>query len=208
MPMAWLGFGLLPAISGSPFQANGPAFAVLPGAPRRRRLGSSNALHRNTNTTKTTMDVKKAAIMNYKVPPALKQEHEELHAQLINATRAGGRTQKAAQKVAHLLHAHFENEEKFALPPLALLAPLSQGKYTPEMKSILPLTDRLKADLPQMLREHQAIVAALKELLAAARQEGKPQHIDFAQKLMLHAQNEEQITYPAAILVGEYLKTR
>jgi hypothetical protein len=147
-------------------------------------------------------------MFSYKVPSALKQEHEELHARLVAAAQAGGRTQAAAQKVAHLLHAHFEKEEVFALPPLALLAPLSQGKVTPEMKRILPLTDRLKAELPQMLKEHQAIVSALKELVAAARQEHKPEVVEFAEKLMLHARTEEQITYPAAILVGEFLKSR
>jgi len=30
----------------------------------------------------------------------------------------------------------------------------------------------------------------------------------FAEKLMLHAQTEEEIFYPAAILVGEYVKSK
>jgi hypothetical protein len=30
----------------------------------------------------------------------------------------------------------------------------------------------------------------------------------FAEKLKLHAKNEEEVFYPAAILVGEYLKLR
>jgi len=51
-------------------------------------------------------------------------------------------------------------------------------------------------------------VAALEKLVAAARQEGKPEYALFADKLMLHAQNEEEVLYPAAILVGEYLKLR
>jgi len=35
-----------------------------------------------------------------------------------------------------------------------------------------------------------------------------PEHARFAEKLMLHAQTEEEVLYPAAILVGEYLKVK
>jgi hypothetical protein len=33
-------------------------------------------------------------------------------------------------------------------------------------------------------------------------------HARFAEKLMLHAKTEEEVLYPAAILVGEYLKLK
>jgi predicted metal-dependent hydrolase len=39
------------------------------------------------------------------------------------------------------------------------------------MRDVLVMTERLKAELPEMLREHQAIVAALEELTAAAEKE-------------------------------------
>jgi hypothetical protein len=64
------------------------------------------------------------------------------------------------------------------------------------MESVLAMTDRLKAELPEMLREHKAVVAALKELMAAAKKEKKPQHARFAEKLMLHARTEEEVLYP------------
>jgi len=59
-----------------------------------------------------------------------------------------------------------------------------------------------------LLEEHKVVVAALKNLIAAAEAEKKPEHARFAEKLMLHAQTEEEVLYPAAILVGEYLKLR
>ena len=59
-----------------------------------------------------------------------------------------------------------------------------------------------------MLQEHKAVVAALNNLVAAAEAENKPEHVEFAKKLMLHAQTEEEVLYPAAILVGEYLKLK
>jgi hypothetical protein len=142
------------------------------------------------------------------VPQSLRSEHEELHAQLANAAKAGGATGSAAAVVAKLLDPHFLKEEEYALPPLGLLRELAAGKVTAEMRGVVAMTDKLKEELPRMLEEHKAIVAALEQLTEAAKREGKNEHIHFAEKLMLHAQNEEQVLYPASILVGEYLKMR
>jgi len=48
-----------------------------------------------------------------------------------------------------------------------------------------------------MLEEHKEIVAALKNLIEAAKKEKKMEYARFADKLMLHAQNEEEVLYPA-----------
>lgn len=144
--------------------------------------------------------------MNLQVPKSLKLEHEELHAELLLATKEPGETGEAAKVVAKLMHPHFVKEEEYALPPLGLLSRLAKGDVTEDMRAAIALTDRLKADLPAMLEEHQAIVGALRHLDAAARKEGKEQYAEFAQKLMLHAQTEEEVSYPTAILIGEYLK--
>jgi len=101
-----------------------------------------------------------------------------------------------------------KSEEKYALPPLGLLPALAEGKVSPEMAQVFSMTDTLKAELPRMLDEHQVIVAALKKLIEAAGQEGKPEYVHFAEKLMLHAQNEEEVAYPTSILIGEYLKLK
>ena len=146
--------------------------------------------------------------MKPKIPEPLKLEHEELHANLVRATKAGGKTGEAAKAVAQVLHDHFVKEEEFALPPIGLLAELTRGKVDEQMRSVLVMTDRLKAELPEMLREHQAVVAALKKLTAAAETENLPDHVRFAEKLMLHARTEEEVLYPAAILAGEYIKLK
>lgn len=146
--------------------------------------------------------------MNPRVPQSLKLEHEELHSELARATKAGGKTGEAAKAVAEVLHNHFLKEEEFALPPIGLLSALARGEVDEEMRDVLVMTERLKADLPEMLGEHQAVVAALEQLTAAAEKEKLPEHARFAEKLMLHAQTEEEVLYPAAILVGEYLKLK
>ena len=146
--------------------------------------------------------------MEFNIPGSLKSEHEELHAELVRATKAGGKTGESARAVAKILHPHFEKEEEYALPPLGLLRVLAGGKVTQEMKEAIIMTDRLKAELHQMLEEHKEIVAALRNLTDAAEKENKPEYARFAEKLALHAQNEEEVLYPAAILVGEYLKLK
>ena len=143
--------------------------------------------------------------MKLEIPKPLRIEHEALHATLLEATKEPGTIGAAAREVARLLHPHFVREEEFALPPLALLAELAGGASRPELAEVLPMTRRLKAELPQMLGEHNAIVDALGKLKAAAAAAQRPEYEEFAQALVLHAQTEEQVLYPAAILVGEYV---
>jgi hypothetical protein len=146
--------------------------------------------------------------MKFNIPRPLKVEHEELHADLVNATKEGGDTGEAARSVAAILHPHFVKEEEFALPPLGLLASLAKGEIVAEMNSVLTMTDRLKAELHQMLDEHKAIVAALEKLADAATRENKLRHRRFSEKLILHAQTEEEVLYPAAIVIGEYVRAK
>ena len=144
--------------------------------------------------------------MEFIIPRSLKLEHEELHAELVKVIQAGGGIGDSAKAVANILHPHFIKEEEYAMPPLGLLSSLAEGKVTADMKDVLKMTNRLKAELPEMLKEHKAIVTALKNLIDAAKKEKKMEFALFADKLMLHAQNEEEVLYPASILVGEYLK--
>jgi hemerythrin HHE cation binding domain-containing protein len=144
--------------------------------------------------------------MRFTIPTSIKEEHDELHAELVTATKSGGRTAAAANAVAALMHPHFVKEEEFALPPLGALADLVKGAKVEALRDVLAMTDKLKLELAQMLEEHQAIVAALKALTIAATDESKPEIADFARRLIHHAMIEEQVMYPAAILVGEHVR--
>ena len=59
-----------------------------------------------------------------------------------------------------------------------------------------------------MLNEHASIVAAVKNLAAAARRGKKPKYARFAEKLIQHARLEEEVLYPTTILIGEYIKLK
>jgi hypothetical protein len=70
------------------------------------------------------------------------------------------------------------------------------------------MTDTLETELPHMLEQHGAIVSALERLASAAGEEGNLDAARFAEELIRHARTEEEVLYPAAILVGRYLKIK
>jgi hypothetical protein len=146
--------------------------------------------------------------MQYQIPSSMLTEHKELHTTLAEIIKLSGKTGAAAEAVAKLLHPHFIKEEEYALPVLGLLPLLARGAVTPDMQAAIALTDKLKNSLPEMLKEHQQVVAALETMIQAAREENHPKAVQFAEDLKLHAKTEEEILYPSAILVGEYLKLK
>lgn len=144
------------------------------------------------------------------IPAAMRAEHVEIHEALLKATRTPGRVGAAAREVARVLEPHFEREEQIALPPLGLLPALARGdEVAPATAAtVLSMTDALKAELPGMLDEHRRIAAALERLIDVARAERRPEEAQLAEKILLHAQMEEQVNYPAAVLVGEVVQSR
>jgi len=144
----------------------------------------------------------------FTIPKSMQIEHEELHADLAQLTQAGGKTGEAAKQVAAVLENHFAKENEYALPPLGLLVPLSQGKFDCSMTGVFKMTDELEAEMPAMLSEHKDITAALENLSDAAKAENKPKGVQFAEMLAAHALGEEEITYPTALLIGRYVKSK
>lgn len=142
------------------------------------------------------------------IPEALQAEHHEIHERLVTATKLPGPVGDAARQLATVLHPHFQREEQIALPPLGLLAPLARGEFNPEMARVLPMTDSLRAELPRMLEEHVAIAAATRRMGTVAAELGNAEVAALAQALALHARTEEEVSYPAALLVGEIIRIR
>lgn len=80
------------------------------------------------------------------------------------------------------------------------------------MPAVVPVSTAQAADsglsIPSSIRaEHQKIGAALQSLRTPAN-EGKSEAAQFADHLLAHATEEKQIFYPAAMLVGDYLKLK
>jgi iron-sulfur cluster repair protein YtfE (RIC family) len=142
----------------------------------------------------------------FKTPQSIAHEHAEIHEALAKATGEAGELGAAARKLEAELAPHFRREEQIATPPLALLPALATGQATADLRAVLPMTDALEAELPQMLREHATIREANAALRAAAVAAGRGEYVRFADALAVHARQEEEILYPAAILIGRYVK--
>lgn len=141
-------------------------------------------------------------------PESIRVEHEAIHKALVELTKAEGPVATAAKDLAAVLHPHFEREEEIALPPLGLLAPLAAGKTPDGMTEALTMSDTLRKEMPRMLEEHKAIRAATENLLRVGRDEKNSAAQEFAGELALHARTEEEVLYPAAILVGDVIRAR
>jgi hypothetical protein len=60
--------------------------------------------------------------------------------------------------------------------------------------------------MPRMLADHKAIRQATLDLETAARSEQNSVALAFAEKLKVHALTEEEVSYPAAMIVGDLVK--
>jgi hypothetical protein len=144
------------------------------------------------------------------IPQSVRLEHAAIHTALVHATTAGGAVGAAVKALTRVLYPHFAREEEIALPPLGLLARLANGTRIPEaeMTEALAMSDALKRELPQMLDEHTRVRAAIDELRRAATAAHDTKAEQLAADLTLHAQTEEEVMYPAAILVGELIRAK
>jgi hypothetical protein len=141
-------------------------------------------------------------------PKPLADEHAELHARLAEAFAAGGQTAAAARDLAKVLHPHFVREEQIATPPLSLLPRLARGEVSEDMRPALEMTRALRNEMPRMLEEHAAIKAGFRRLGEVAAREGHAEIAAFSRRLVTHAETEEAVLYPAALLVGRVLEER
>jgi len=143
--------------------------------------------------------------MKFEIPAALKQEHDDLRANVAAAGKEPGALGEAARELAHLLEAHLAKEEQLVYPPLGLLPAVVEGRITEEMAEAVAMTRQLKDDLADMLLEHRRIQDALRKLRAAAASASRPAYERFADALIAHIETEEEVIYPASMLVGEHV---
>ena len=142
------------------------------------------------------------------IPQSLQAEHEAIHDALVGATRVPGPVGAAARELAAVLHPHFTRENEIALPPLGLLAALAAGEKPAGMDEALAMSDALRKELPRMLEEHTKIRAATEKLRVVAQKEEASAYEQLAEELSLHARTEEEVLYPAALLVGDVIRAR
>lgn len=139
-------------------------------------------------------------------PSSIREEHAEIHQRLERLTESSGDVGDAAREVARLLHGHFGDEERLAMPLLGLLDPLAKHEQIAEADAAIAMARELRDKLPVMLEEHLLIKTALGVLAFVAAKDGDHEATEFVKTLTLHARNEEEVLYPAALLVGDMLE--
>jgi hypothetical protein len=142
--------------------------------------------------------------MPLQVPASLKNAHDALHVGLKRAMREPGHIGETGRKIMQLMDGHMLREEKFALRPLGLLMELGRGGTPSELAEAGRLAQGLKHEMAQMVNEHRQIAELLRQLAMEAAAELKPEDVELAEDMILHAQMEEDVFYPAALLIGEY----
>lgn len=142
------------------------------------------------------------------VPSSIRAEHQYLLDKIYKISLFQDSTGRVAIKLNELMQHHFNEEEDYVLPPLGLLPLLSTGKLPEQSKEVIVLTEKLKSQLSHMSAEHQLIKAFMDELILVASKENHPEIIEFEKEIHKHANTEEEILFPTAILIGEYLKLK
>ena len=142
-----------------------------------------------------------------KVPEALRLRHEAFVAEFTKATKDPGKVGEATRSIEKLAAAHFA-KGKEVFKPLGLLPMLAEGQVPPGLTKAREIAESLRENLPQIRREHRDLIAALEKLAAAAREESKPEYAAFAERLILHIREEEEVLYPAVLLVGKTLNQK
>jgi hemerythrin HHE cation binding domain-containing protein len=189
-------FAILSALSINTILSNNTAFAgineVFAVTNNTTYFGGNTALSNNTILVK---------------PSSLEEEHKEIHEILEKILSSSGDTANMAKQVQSRLQPHFEKEEQLSIPVLGALQPYVNGTLTEETRNqAIQISQQFKQEYPTMLEEHKQIVAALDNLENTAMQENRQDAISFIADLKSHALNEEQVTYPATIIVGELLE--
>lgn len=180
------------------------------GTVRAQCEHGSDANRKTGATTQAAVEHAHAAVdaHAFEIPEGLVLEHDEIHERLVALLDAPAPVGPAARTLADLLHHHFPLENEIALPPLGWLMPLATGTALPDASATREQTARLRELLPSMLEEHREIHRAAEALHDAGVSVGSEAAVRFARDLQAHARHEEEILYPAAILVGDLLRLR
>ncbi len=140
------------------------------------------------------------------LPEALRLSHSRLSAALAKAMRAGGQTMVAAEVLAQLLESHLHKEDKAIFRILGLLELIAADEKEAVSAADVSEWDELEPSETSLHEEHMALMRATEKLLVNARAEDADEVVDFAERLLLRIQLDEEILYPAALLTRNYLK--
>lgn len=144
--------------------------------------------------------------MKPKMPKVLEYGHQQLFEEIKEIIAIGGKIGETANSLNENMRPHFKKEEEYALPPLGFLLAISEGRWELDKNEAIKMSDKLEEKLSEMTAEHHEIEKYLHELKKIAEEEENAATLLFVKNLTLHIELEDQVLYPATILVGKYLK--
>jgi hypothetical protein len=141
-------------------------------------------------------------------PPVIVTKHQHLRDALARATADRGAVGDVARNLERALSSHLKYDEDVVMPPLGLLRPLIDGAEAADPTRVAALAARIEREWPQRQAEHRIILDGAKRLKDAAAREGKRESADLSDLLWTHAVIDDQVLYPASILVARYLASK
>ncbi len=145
--------------------------------------------------------------MEWISPESLRLEHLKLREQIYALSKENNDLGVSLRPVMEIFYAHALKEEERVFPALEVLPLLAESKIIDSMRSLKGIADEMKAGLyEELLEDHKAILEPLKKISRSALDQGRMEFVEFAERFILHAQMEEEMLYPAALVTAEYFQ--
>lgn len=144
--------------------------------------------------------------MKLKVPKAIIHGHANLIIEMSEVIAIGGEIAEKAKQLRDTMVPHFKKEEEYALPPLGLLIAFSEQNWEINAQEAIKMAENLQLRMEEMKQDHTNIRATLNELKILGEREGNFIVKMLVRSLTLHMELEDEVLYPATLLIGNYLK--
>jgi hypothetical protein len=141
-------------------------------------------------------------------PQSISHEHEQIIKELTNFAKREVAHAASVQRALTVIKAHYEKEEAFVLPPLALLPQIARGAVSVDMETAIAMADRTKAALPDLQNDHIQITSLMNELIEDGKTVHDEELVQLATRVAIQSLNDFEVAQPTAILIGDYLRWR
>lgn len=142
------------------------------------------------------------------VPQSIRLQHEQITRRLLAYTKHEAPVGAAAAKALAAVNAHYEKDEQYVLPPLALLPRIAKGEISKDMEAAIAMTSRTQAALPELEKDHIQITSLMNELIEAGNKTHNDELVRLATRIAAQSLNHIEVLIPASIMVGNYLRQR
>lgn len=139
-------------------------------------------------------------------PDSLKKEHQELNAELRKIATRGDSIGELLRQLRNVFEAHLQKEEKYVMPLLSLLVPLARNDKALTQSTSIQIEDDLILIYNDLLTEHKQIREILRKIKSTALRNKDSDVVELTNAIELHASVEEEVIYPAALLIAKILK--